>query len=40
LAGSIFVKARTALKALCEAGKVWIKGDSPANGDINSPYSD
>ena len=29
LAGTIFMKARTALKALCEAGRIWIKGDAP-----------
>jgi ribosomal 50S subunit-recycling heat shock protein len=40
MAGSIFVKARTALKALCEAGKVWIKGDAPATGELHSPYPD
>ena len=31
LAGSIAIKARTSLKALCERGRVWIKGDAPKN---------
>lgn len=29
LAGSLFIKARTAIKALCEAGRIWLKGDAP-----------
>jgi hypothetical protein len=39
LAGTIFMKARTALKALCEAGRIWIKGDAPntiSKNDENS----
>lgn len=31
LAGSIAIKARTSLKALCERGRIWIKGDAPKN---------
>lgn len=28
--GSLYLKAKAALKALCEAGRVWIKGDAPS----------
>lgn len=32
LCGSIVQRARTAWKALCEAGRVWLKGDMPKDG--------
>lgn len=32
LCGSIAQKARTAWKALCEAGRVWLKSDMPIDG--------
>lgn len=35
LFGAVYTKARTALKMLCELGRVWIKGDSKG-GDVQT----
>lgn len=29
LMGAFYIKAKTALKALCEAGRIWLKSDAP-----------